>query len=251
MPSKLDKKSVIKKALITALISILVIASVLFGRIGTITDTEDSGHKTVLPGDDGEIYASLHSGEQNSVTVYPDISKDSVIALLNESLNQQSDYTWYYKSTLISRDNAVSENGIFKCTDGTYRVDIFDGYNSLLKSVQDDGDIISVQLFNNISGQGERDYSSDSISIFEEIGVPAVEDFINSDDSQFDYSFVDSDYGKLLYAAFTTTSGSYSQLQEYYISLDFGLVVRADCYENEIPVYMLETVSLYRQNGNN
>lgn len=246
--SSQNKKFTFKKVFIAALISLLVLSAFLFGRLDSITDSTPGGHKTVLPGDDGKIYASLHDKEQSSVAVYPEISNEQVIALLNEATNQQSDYTWYYKSTLISRDRSLSENGILKSSDNTYRVDIFDGNNTLQKTVEVNDAVMSVQLFNVASGQSEKDFSSESASIFEEIGVPEIYDFINSEDKDFSFSFIDSDFGKLLFASFTSVNGNYSQHQEYYISLDYALVVRADCFENDIPVYTLETVSLYRQN---
>ena len=186
--SSQNKKFTFKKVFIAALISLLVLSAFLFGRLDSITDSTPGGHKTVLPGDDGKIYASLHDKEQSSVAVYPEISNEQVIALLNEATNQQSDYTWYYKSTLISRDRSLSENGILKSSDNTYRVDIFDGNNTLQKTVEVNDAVMSVQLFNVASGQSEKDFSSESASIFEEIGVPEIYDFINSEDKDFSFS---------------------------------------------------------------
>ncbi len=234
---------------VTVIVLILLFAFIYitFNGTGSIpgNNDNDSTGKTVLPGDDGKIYASLHSEDSDTVSVYPEISKEDVTALLTAAKNQQSSYVWYYKSSLFSRDTSSSEYGIFRYSDNTYIVDIFGSDNSLLRTVTDNGTVILVQRYEAGIRDTQKSFSSNNTTIFDEIGVPEIDSFLNSGDIDFSYSLVDSNYGKLLYAQFTSTSGDYVQSQEYYISLDYGIVVRADCFENNSLIYSLETVSLY------
>ena len=46
---------------------------------------------------------------------------------------------------------------------------------------------------------------------------------------------------------FTSKDGDYSQLQKYTLSLDFGIVTEAYCYENDVLIYELTTNALSKE----
>ena len=172
------------------------------------------------------------------MTVFPDISSDQVKVLL-ENVNVPESYAWYFRSTLHSARSSVSENGIMLFSDDSYKLELFDENSNLKKTVVQEGGNVSVAI-----GDNNAEFAS-SADAFEEAGVPSLSDFMSSELNDFNFSLVESNIGSLLYAEFVSTKGKYSQSEQYYISLDYGIVVRADCYENGTKIYSLETTALY------
>lgn len=194
---------------------------------------------TVLPGDGDTLYDSLHDSPADSVRIFPDITHDRVKELIRAVIPPER-YCWYYTSVLYSTDGSLSRKGILIYDNGDYKNELYDGEDTLIKTVSlRDGELFVAQ--NGI----ETALSADSTTFFAESGISETASFLSEEGEEFSYTLAESDYGTLLYADFTVEKGAYRQRQEYYISLDYGMVVRADCYENDSLIYHLETNALY------
>jgi hypothetical protein len=213
----------------------------LFGSDGS-SQSEDIPDKTVLPGDDEKIYNSLRNEQYDTISVYPDISFDTVKELISD-VEMPESYYWYFKSTIYSSKKSRSYEGIMKFDKGNYRIELYSDSGDLEKTVIEDSGIISVQTYSGNANIAE--FSASSTTVFAEAGVPSASAFIESDGEIYSYSLIESEYGTLLYAEFESKKDNFSQTEQYYISLDYGIVVRADCYENGVLVYSLKTASLY------
>ena len=62
-------------------------------------------------------------------------------------------------------------------------------------------------------------------------------------DDEF-YSVAYSDFGSVLYFEFFTNIENISQKECYWLSLDYGVVIKAECYESDKLVYSLETTTI-------
>lgn len=227
----------------------LVFTSIYFGDRNNKKDLNDSEIKTPgkiqLPGNDAKIYASLDDDVAGDSHLYPEISHDNVKSLLT-SITTPDVYYWYFNSTILSSANEYSTNGILKFNNGNYMIESYmsgsDG--KLLKSVIEEDGIVTIQT-HNYSRTSTAEFNSESTNAFIEAGVPELALFLNDSGDDFKYSMHDSEYGKILYAEFISQKDGYSQEQRYYISLDFGIVIKAECYENGHLVYALNTITLY------
>lgn len=198
-------------------------------------------NKTVLPGDEEKIYQSISGVSNDSVKLVPDITHEQVKEMLN-TLSPPSSFCWYYTHTLYSSKKSNTTTGILKIDGGNYRIETYNTDGFLMKSIIGEGDGISV--LNNTYGT-VSEFSSESTSVFIEAGVPDIEKFASDSGTDFDYTLVNSIYGTLLFARFESEINGYSQTEEYYISLDYGIVIKADCFENGNVIYSLATTALY------
>ena len=200
---------------------------------------------TVLPGDEGKIYDSLKSGknEYDNITVYPMVSFDNVKNLILDIRPKDSFY-WNYKYTIYSGRKSLSQIGVLSFSDNVYNLKKYSSGNILVKSVTQNEKNTTVKTYTK-GVENEKTFSGNTHSIFAEAGVPVVETFLDvADKENYTFTLADSDFGKLLLVTFKNTKGELSIIENYYISLDYGLVVRTESYENGVLVYLLETTLL-------
>ncbi|MBE6570727.1 MAG: hypothetical protein E7656_00570 [Ruminococcaceae bacterium] len=242
-----------------SLIFILILGfAVLFGIVATSIyfagiDSNSKGKndlpelpgKVQLPGNNEKIYESLESEKNKDLHVYPAVSHETVKELLS-SLETPDIYYWYFNSTIISSEKERTTNGILKYNNGTYMIENYSNSpeSKLEKTIVLQDDIVSVQTHDR-QQMSVAEFSAKTTSAFIEAGVPDISTFINDSGADFRYSMHDSEYGKMIYAEFELEKDGYSQEQRYYISLDFGIVIKAECYENYSLVYALNTITLY------
>ena len=89
-------------------------------------------------------------------------------------------------------------------------------------------------------------YSNGNIDFASQTGIILThEDFYAAaDEPGYTFSINYDDFGTVMLIEFTSSMGEYSQLQKYTLSLDYGIVTEARCYENEKLIYELTTNSL-------
>ncbi|MEA4833118.1 hypothetical protein SDC9_110554 [bioreactor metagenome] len=83
-------------------------------------------------------------------------------------------------------------------------------------------------------------YNSDSFSYCEETGICDISYFLSEGDNALsEIRLAQTNYGSYLYISFTYEP--LNQREEYIISLDYGIVDRAYCYESDKLVYTMKT----------
>lgn len=198
----------------------------------------------IIPGNNEKIYNIIDNQAGNTVTVYPEISHDKVKELL-AAVEIPDSYYWYYESFIYSARRSRESDGILKFENGDYRIEIYSPDGNLKKTVIETAGSTLVQTYESTASKSVE-FSAQSVSAFSEAGVPEAATFISSGGEDYAYSLIESEYGTLLYAEFTSEKDGYRQNEEYYISLDYGIVVQAYCYENDMLIYSLKTTALYK-----
>lgn len=194
---------------------------------------------TILSGDGDSVYGSLRDNADESAYVYPTVPHDKVKEMLR-AIVPPARYSWYYTTELYSSVDSLSRHGILSYVDGDIRIELYDENDTLLKTVlTEDGVLYSER------DEKRTELASDDGNVFIEAGMVSPDTFLEDTGDDFTYSLRESDYGTVLFASFSTQKETYSQRQEYTVSLDYGVVLRADCYENEKRIYHLETTALY------
>ncbi len=192
--------------------------------------------------DDDIIHETIKEHPSDSYQIYPKITHENVKELLSK-VQTPDNFCWYFRSSLYSDIGILSENGILLADGDNYKIEIYSKDNILDRSIIKEGNYVSVSTEAN--KYEPQTYSSTEFSLFSEAGVPDPSTFLENISDQFTYSITDSEYGSLIYCSFQQALGSYSQKEEYYISLEYGIVIKASCYENEKLIYSLETTALY------
>ncbi len=205
---------------------------------------EDSDELHRLPGSDEKIYESISDNKTDSVSIYPSLGHDSVKLLLSSAVRPEKFY-WEFNKTVISSQKERIIKGSVKFEGDNYRMELYSAANNdLEKTVIRQNDTITIQTYLDFQSSVAT-FSADTTSVFIEAGVPDITDFLSDEGKEFAYSLHESEYGKILYAEFSKEKDGYSQLKNYYISLDFGIVLKADCFENGNLIYSINTISLY------
>lgn len=146
-------------------------------------------------------------------TVYSDEKKASKRLIITEDENISCAY-------FISDGSATKQ---IVRTDKTTTVNTLDG-----------------EFLNSVS------YNNGSFDFSEDIGaIITHKDFFDAvDDDNYTFTLSSDDDSSLLIINFVSSKGEYSQLQNYTLNLDFGIVTEAYCYENDKLVYSMTTNAL-------
>lgn len=255
----------VKEALFSAL-NFLVIAALIavitlgLNRIGIFEFPDFIGEilngrknvQTVLPGDDGKIYESLSNGiNTDTVNVVSELNQENVRRLLENVSVQPSYYQELEVSLYDENGKSITRKAVVRRTDGFTDVTLYDVNNRLIKLIEQQIDGVKITV---PEGNSERSafFSEGSISIEQESGVVMTHklfldsEFVGKEPS---YSVAYSSYGTVMQIVFETHDAKLPQTQKYWLSLDYGIVVRAETYENDSLVYLLETSVLGKDLG--
>lgn len=243
---------------ILIVVAILALIVVGLNRIGIydlpeplerlIGTSEQQDDVTIPENLGGDIDSSLVYHEQNKLVLTGDnITFENVKNVL-EKLSSPDSY--FQKITLIFAQGEKSEIQTIELTKsaGLYKAVIFSGSGTLLKTLTENEDNFTVKIK---TANGEETYSVPraNFDVSDECGfILDAESFLESDYSLDDASFESSvgKYGSEIMITFENSVQDYAQKQIYTISLDYGIVTSALCYENDVLFYSMETTLLER-----
>lgn len=134
---------------------------------------------------------------------------------------------------------------VFRSND-VYSVQVFDAYGNKIKTISENNDMITVT---------ENYYGSDNVvnlvkgdfAISDECGfVLTADEFVKSEYNLTDADFVQEyrDGGSYITVSFDVADREYKTHNIYEISLDFGVVTKVLCYENDTLVYQMVTENI-------
>lgn len=205
----------------------------------------------VLPDDDGRIYAALQnqSPENGEIAVTRDLHPEEVRSLLLSNtpleeytvVNRVSVYGGHMKNTVV---NKIWRSG------SRYRLESYEANDTLLRVIVCDGERIRLTEYSSKSEAVSAYFDAgDAFSLESQAGMPdlaAIYAILGSaEDSgaarlsvslarradanvyQITYGYADSD-----------------QTEEIYLSLEYGMIVRAASYMGQDQLYLLETTSM-------
>jgi len=202
---------------------------------------------TILPSDDGKIYKSLSSGKSDKTfTVTADLSPENVRQLL-ENVSPSLNYYQEVNVTVYSGDSSSTSKATVQKTDGSYSVSLYDSEGTLRKEIKMHDDTTDVTLHRANGQSSTISLPSADFDISDESGVVVThERFLETQTelTDSDYSVSASQFGTIMQITFKTDRETYSQTEIYWLSLDYGIVTRAECYEGDKLVYLLETLAL-------
>ncbi len=211
-----------------------------------INHEQSNNNKVVIPGDDGKIYESLKNNQNSStVSVQTNLTKDNIKQLLS-GISTNTNYYWEANVKLFSGKDSLSTKLIVRHHNGLFRVESYDKQGRLIKLAADNKKELKEKIYDLQSEKYTiKSYATGSMSLFAEAGVPDIKSFIDYGDSEKSvFSLINSDLGTLLSLEFENNYKGYTHRELYFISLDYGIPVRAETYENDKLIYLCETTAL-------
>ncbi len=179
--------------------------------------------------------------EENYDIIQADMSKENVKKMLS-LLEPEKDFTQEIEYSLMSGTSSLTERVIITMREDISVAHFISGTDEVTKQVvySDGTTSVSTVL---PGGVKTVSYQSGKIAFSEQVGaLLTYEDFLDvSDDDDYSFSLISSESGTMMLISFTSRSGEYTQEQTYKLSLEYGVVTEAYCYENDALIYSLST----------
>lgn len=243
---------------ILIVVAILALIVVGLNRIG-IYDLPDSVEKLLGTSDEQDdpalsesfgtdIDKSLvYDENQGLVLTGSELTFENARSVL-ERLSSPDSYSQKLILNFTEGDRSDSQTVELTKSSGLYKASIFSSSGTLIKTVTEDKKGFTVKAKN---AKGEESFTLPraGFDISDECGfILDAKSFLESgftlDEALFESSV--GKYGSQITITFENAVGDYRQKQVYTISLDYGVVISALCYENDVIFYSMDTTLLER-----
>lgn len=213
--------------------------------------TGSSEQENSVDVDDGKVYSSVGYDDEKSAEVEKTLVTYENARLMLEKVKSVDDY---HHEVYVSRDDKKTNDDArinIDKKDGLYRASVYTGNGKLTKEISEKDGNITVKEYVNEKLKSEFTYPSGNFTVGELAGVILDhENFLSGEYalSEGEFSVIQGDFGIELEIAFDTVMDNYKQREVYRMNLDYGVVVSARCYENDVLIYDMQTVNL-KENG--
>ncbi len=213
-----------------------------------VSDESDSVH--VLPYDDGSIYNALSEGKSSdTVSVVSELSRERVEEMLREVTTSETYYQELNVTVYDGDGKSLATKATVSRQEENYDVSLYSSGGVRYKRITEDGDSVQIYVYDSKGKESKTTLSKGGFDIQSDTGIIMTHDRFFSENSSFgenesEFSVAYSDFGTVLMFEFRTMLDNYSQTERYWLSLDYGVVIRAECYEEDTLVYLLETIAL-------
>lgn len=239
--------------LILEILTVLVLfGAVSFGLWGTgllsfpgiPSGNGDSG-KNEYAENSGRIFEDISGADAGeTVRVYPEITVEKLGELLR-SLRPYKNYCLECHTALYSSAGSAETRVLSRVSGECYNIELFDGNDKLKKSYVCDGRKVKVTNFG--TGTESALYDCGLFDFFSDASLVSLDEFkdLPLDEYESTLLSVSEENADLISVSYTYDRGGNTVKNSYLISLDFGLVLEAECTENDVLTYKLTTDSVY------
>ena len=173
-----------------------------------------------------------------------ELNGDTVKKMLSE-LKPSFSFAQDLQYTLISESSVLNKRVFVIKHDSVYCAFFLSGDGNVEKQIIRNDYHTTVNTLTGSELQGIS-YNNGDIDFGSQAGIILThKDFLPAaDDPAYTFEIGSDDNGTVMKISFTSAMGEYTQVQEYTLSLDYGVVTEASCYENGKLIYSLSTNSL-------
>ncbi len=206
----------------------------------------DAGITDKYAGDGYEIFEHLSDAKSSdSVKNYPELSIDNLSEMLS-SLEPYENFYWESISEVFSSTGKSSKECKLRVSGNKYNLELLDENGNTVKKIICDGnktvvtDMLSYNESKTVYNQGLTDYFSDA-------SIISLDYFRqnNFTDENCEIHLIEKEAFNLVSLVHSYERSGVSVKNNYMISLDYGVVLFAECYENDVMTYRLFTNSVY------
>ncbi|MDP4151933.1 MAG: hypothetical protein Q8865_00630 [Bacillota bacterium] len=158
--------------------------------------------------------------------VTPEISKENIKAYLKTYKTPNTLY-WNIKTTIYNGAASITNNARYYKKDGSELIEIYTANGGLQYSYSISGG--NVKISNYLNGESFSTAASEQYSRSSLMRMPELSYFLNAPVKDITAArFELMDNRQILYVEYT--SPSFSQTEKYWISLEYGVVLKSECY---------------------
>lgn len=176
---------------------------------------------------------------------YPEITSDNLNVLLN-SLKPYTNFYWESISETYSSGSSVIKDCKSRISGNKYNVEISDKNGNISAKYISNGEKTAVTKYNGTASESAV-YSAGIFDFYSDAGIISADYF-----RDFDFSggnctvrLAETDSYRLVYVEYSYIRNGVTVKNEYGISLDYGVVLFARCFENDTLVFSQKTTSVY------
>lgn len=161
-----------------------------------------------------------------------------------ESMKGTRDYSHRLSVTVYSESGSLTKRINVERKNGLYSAEISSSEGTSLKSISEHDEKVTVREYAENGSFTELDYPKGCFTVSELCGVVLTPDtFLEGDYSlaEGDFSLLEGDFGIELEIAFVSSLDGYELKEVYRINPDYGIVTRAESYEGDSLVYLMQT----------
>jgi len=233
-------------SVLSAALAILLLAGVVLLILWHYEVIDLSGKKnpseneSVIPGDEGRFFEALTKGSAEGVTITYDIASENLSALLQNnppitSYYLDNTFTYYGENAVKRGSNKIWRDG------DRFRIQTYEE-GSLVKTVVCDGKMVYMSSSNSDTFSSYP--ASEHFEVESYASMPRSRDFFelptatdlsitlfrDTTDTLYHVSYLDAALG---------------QIERLFLSIEYGLVLRAETYADQRLIYSLETTELH------
>lgn len=192
-----------------------------------------------------------HLSENTNYTqniVSPKIQIHNLRSMLS-SLETYENYYWECSAKVYSAADSSIKDCKLRISGKKYNLEIFDEFGNLLKKYVSDGENTSITDYR--LGNGSKVYKSGIFDFYHDASIISIDYFRENDftENNCEIQLIEKDSFNLVSLVHSYDRNGMDIRNHYMISLDFGVVLFAQCYENESLVYNFTTNSIYPLSG--
>ncbi len=209
--------------------------------IGT-SEVVDSGQDV----GDTNVYSTVNYKVSDSASEEISLNSNNIKNLVM-NITPAENYRQSIYVVNYSDDAEKNEKMSIVCKGGYYDIIVMDSDGHLIKNVSESDTKTSVTVLSTDGVLENFEVDKGSFSVWEEVGIILnSNNFISSDYelAETDFMVQYGDFGAEAIFEFVTDFQNYSQREIYTLSLDYGIVISAECYEEDVLVYSMKTSSL-------
>jgi hypothetical protein len=205
----------------------------------------DKDSDALIDDDDEQVYSLIGNENKPSSVSVAELDYTNARIIL-ENLKPSQTYIQNVVVTHHFGNSGKIQNLSVIRNKGLYEIVISDSKNVPLKTIKETSHHVVINSGENEEEKGvvlpKGDFDMSSECGF----VVNVDEFLKFSDSlnQADFSKFSDDNGSFLVVSFESELENILYSQQYTVSLDYGIVTKAVCYENEELVYEMITTSL-------
>lgn len=192
-----------------------------------------------------EIFEHLSDDYDDVQNVFlPKIGINNLRAMLS-SLETYENFYWECNSEVYSDTGSSVKECKLRVSEDRYNLEIFDVYGNVLKKYISNGVKTSISDYR--SGIGSKMYQNGIFDFYSDASIISVdyfEDNVFTEDN-CKIQLIEKDAFNLVSLIHTYERNGTDIRNHYMISLDYGVVLFAQCYENDSLVYNFTTNSIH------
>lgn len=193
-----------------------------------------------------EIFNHINqSNDAEFESIYPEIESVYLTEILN-SIKPYEHFYWESRSEIYSSEGLRVSDCKSRISGNKYNIEVLNEQGNTVRKCISNGEK-TVIFLQGAYGLKSKEYNRGLNDFYSDSSIISVDYFKNTDFSNLNTNvrLVNNENSKLVSIVYSYDRNGTVVKNSFLVSLDFGVVLFAECTENDIVVYKLQTNSIY------